>query len=78
MRFRVGSTTPSSRKMTPFWLGTPGWGVGWSEKDVELEESRRLAWSALTVGTARLSYSTSVGKSPMKLRITKPEEASVI
>ena len=70
--FKISSTSPQSAKTTPFWLATPGWNSSWSLAETRYEEQRRLVWSALTLATAHVSYTNSLGEAPLDLAITKP------
>lgn len=70
--FKISTTSPSSKKITPFWLSTPGWSKDWDMVETKREEQRRLVWCALTLGAAHLSYFSSVDDAPLNLAITKP------
>lgn len=71
-RFQVSSMDSQSAKLMPLCLATPAWDPSWSLAETQYEEHRRLAWCALTLATAHLSYTHSLGQPPLDLAITNP------
>jgi hypothetical protein len=55
----LSNTSPSSRKITPFWGAGPGWSEECDVVETRREEQRRLVWSALTYTSGFLSHYNS-------------------
>ncbi|KAF9519732.1 hypothetical protein BS47DRAFT_1312358 [Hydnum rufescens UP504] len=70
--FQLSNTSPSSKKITPFWLACPGWSEEWGVIETRREEQRRLIWNTLTVASGHLSHYDSVRRTSRNLGITKP------
>jgi len=70
--FQLSYMSPSSRKITPLWLGCPGWSEEWDAVETRREEQRRLVWNTLTFTSGYLSGYDSVERTSQSLSIAKP------
>jgi hypothetical protein len=69
---QLSNTSPSSRKITPFWGACPGWSKEWNVVETRKEEQRRLVWAALSVISGHLSYHGSVNRTFQNFSLAKP------
>lgn len=70
-QFQIANMSPSSRKITPFWLSSPGWKKEWDVVEIRREEQRRLVWSALNLASAHLAFFNAVKHTSLNLGIAK-------
>jgi hypothetical protein len=76
LHFQLPNMSPSSRKITPFWIACPGWSEEWDVVETRREEQRRLVWNALTIISGHLSYHDSVNRTFHNLSLAKPWNVS--
>jgi hypothetical protein len=72
LHLQLSNTSPSSKKITPFWGTCPGWSEEWDVVETRREEQRRLVWNALALTSGHLSYYDSVDRTSLNLGIAKP------
>ncbi|KAF9519724.1 hypothetical protein BS47DRAFT_1312356 [Hydnum rufescens UP504] len=68
---QLSNTSPSSKKITPFWGTCPGWSEEWDVVEIRREEQRRLVWNAHALASGHLSFYDSVDRTSLNLSIAK-------
>lgn len=75
--YTLGNNWAHAQELTPLWLMTPAWNKDISDAEMSKEETRRLAWSCVTLIAGYTSYcSASNPFSTMDLFLMEPANVS--